>query len=68
MCHTYFGVKPAKQDQTWALHIACGNCKSTLLRWAKCEKYFGFGFPNCKSTLLRWAKSEKYFGFGFPMD
>ena len=45
MCHTYVGVKPAEQDQTWALHIACGNCKPTWLRWAKCEKYFGFGFP-----------------------
>ena len=45
MYHTYFEVKLGEQYKTWAHHIICSNCNSTLLTWAKDERSLTFGFP-----------------------
>ena len=43
--HTYFGVKLGDEEKTWAPHVVCSNCNSTLLRWTKGERSLTFGVP-----------------------
>ena len=55
VCHTYFGVKSAEQDQTWAPYTVCGHCNSTFLaEMGKRRKiiriWFFYGFTKNKRS------------------
>ena len=41
-----FGVQVGDQDKDWALHVICGNCRSTLEVWYREEsRRMNFGVP-----------------------
>lgn len=47
--NAYFGVPVGDQDKSWAPHVVCGGCRSTLEAWYRGEsRKMKFGVPNPK--------------------
>ena len=45
----YFGVQVGDQDNSWAPHMVCGSCRSTLESWYRGEKRkLKFGVPRIR--------------------
>lgn len=77
----YFGVQVGDQDKSWAPHVVCGSCRSTLESWYRGEKRkMKFGVPRiwreptdhtnncyfCKVVVTCHRRGKKTDVFDYP--
>jgi len=77
----YFGMAIGDQDKSWAPHVICGSCKSTLEGWLRGQKRaMPFGVPRiwreptnyyddcyfCMTDITEYRKAKGRSGIPYP--